>query len=120
MDCGTCILVVDDHCARFCVNDGGGSRVDRVLDRPAEASLTTEEGHRLFAWRLMSELYREVQTRLPQGIVIVASPAMLEELDQLMIPQIRKLIIAEIARGTQPEETCSDNCSPAVIAMPNA
>ena len=101
---GICVLIVDGHSGRFCINDDGMSRMVRVVNEPGDASMSPAETQRSFAWRLMSDLYNEVRTRLPGGIVIVAAPAMLQELNHLMIPQIRRLVIAEIAGGTGPEE----------------
>ena len=62
----------------------------------------TEEARYAFAWQLMSELFRGARTGAFDGVILVATPAMLHELRRVMMPTVREFVVGEIV-GDLPE-----------------
>lgn len=99
----TWVLVAREHDAAICSSENGQSSLLRVIQRNKAPRQSKEEYQRAFAWQLMSELFRGVRAGSVDGIIIIAAPEMLKQLQRVTLPEIRKMLVAEI-----PEELPAD------------
>jgi protein required for attachment to host cells len=91
------ILVAGENDAVICASDQGSSRLLRVLKKNTHASDDTN-GRRDFAWQMMTELLQGAQDQAYDGVIIMAAQDMLDELHRVLVPDVKKRLMAEIAR----------------------
>ena len=85
------VLVAGENDAVICASDAGSSRLLRVMKK--------EEGsQRDFAWQLMSELLKGAQDNAYDGVIVMAAQEMLNDLQRVSVPDVKKRLMAEIAR----------------------
>jgi len=85
------VLVAGDNDAVICASDAGSSRLLRVMKK--------EEGsQRDFAWQMMSELLKGAQDNAYDGVIVMAAQEMLHDLQRVSVPDVKKRLMAEIAR----------------------
>lgn len=85
------VLIASDTDAAIWTTDKGTSRLVRVV-RQHEY----EVGRRAFAWQLMDELAQGAQTKLCDGIIVIAGEDMLKEMRRVAGPEIKRVLLAEI------------------------
>jgi len=91
------ILVAGENDAVICASDAGSSRLLRVMKKNTQTA-SDEDGRRDFAWQMMAELLRGAQEGVYDGVIMMAAPDMLGELHRVLIPEVKKRLMAEIAR----------------------
>jgi protein required for attachment to host cells len=91
------VLVAGENEAVICSSHAGSSQLLRVIKRDAHAE-GDERARRAFAWRLMSELLRGAKDKAYDGVIIMAAQELLSELRALAAPEVKKHLIAEVAR----------------------
>jgi Protein required for attachment to host cells len=85
------VLVAGENDAVICASDAGSSRLLRVMKK--------EQGsQRDFAWQLMSELLKGAQDNAYDGVIIMAAQEMLGDLQRVSVPDVKRRMMAEIAR----------------------
>jgi protein required for attachment to host cells len=90
-------LVAGENDAVICASDAGASRLLRVMKRGVQTG-NDESDRRDFAWQLMSELQRGAENHSYDGVIIMATQDMLSELHRVAVPDVKKRLMAEIAR----------------------
>lgn len=91
------VLVAGENDAVICASDAGSSRLLRVIKKDNQAQ-AGEKGRRSFAWQLMAELITGAQARAYDGVILMAGEAMLGELSQLAVPDVKTRVMAAITR----------------------
>lgn len=91
------VLVAGENDAVICASDSGSSRLLRVMKRGVQTG-NDETDRRNFAWDLMSELLRGAQDQAYDGVIVMATEGILKELHQIVVPDVKKRLMAEIAR----------------------
>lgn len=91
------VLVAGENDAVICASDAGSSRLLRVMKRGVQSG-NEESDRRDFAWQLMSELLRGAQDRAYDAVIVMATQNMLSELRRVAVPDVKKRLMAEIAR----------------------
>jgi protein required for attachment to host cells len=87
------VLVASDCEAAIWSSEAGSSRLLQLITHYADAG---EDQRGAFAWRLMSELSRGAMNEACDGIIIMADDLMLRELRRVTVPEIKRLLVAEI------------------------
>jgi len=85
------VLIASDYDAAIWTTDKGTSRLVRGV-RQNEF----ETGRDAFAWQLMGELSQGAQTKLCDGIIVIADEEMLAEIRRIAIPEIKRMMLAQI------------------------
>ncbi|HWF64360.1 MAG TPA: host attachment protein [Rhizomicrobium sp.] len=91
------VLVAGENDAVICASDAGSSRLLRVMKRGVQSG-NDEIDRRDFAWQLMSELQRGAESQAYDGAIIMATQDILLELRRVAVPDVKKRLMAEIAR----------------------
>ena len=91
------MLVAGENDAVICSSDSGSSRLLRVMKRGVQSG-DDETDRRDFAWQLMSELQRGAEDHAYDGVIVMATREMLSELHRVAVPDVKKRLMAEIAR----------------------
>ena len=91
------VLVAGESDAVICGSDSGSSRLLRVMKRGVQTG-NDEIDRRDFAWQLMSELQRGAEDQAYDGVIIMATQDVLSELHRVAVPDVKKRLMAEIAR----------------------
>jgi hypothetical protein len=91
------VLVAGENDAVICASDAGSSRLLRVMKRGVQSG-DDETDRRDFAWQLMSELLRGAESHSYDGVIVMATQDMLSELHRVAVPDVKKRLMAEIAR----------------------
>jgi len=91
------VLVAGENDAVICASDAGSSRLLRVMKRGVQSG-DDETDRRDFAWQLMSELLRGAENHSYDGVIIMATQDVLNELHRVVVPDVKKRLMAEIAR----------------------
>ena len=91
------MLVAGENDAVICASDAGSSRLLRVMKRGVQSG-NDEIDRRDFAWQLMSELQRGAESQAYDGAIIMATQDILLELRRVAVPDVKKRLMAEIAR----------------------
>ena len=91
------VLVAGENDAVICASDAGSSRLLRVMKRGVQSG-DDETDRRDFAWQLMSELLRGAENNSYDGVIIMATQDVLNELHRVAVPDVKKRLMAEIAR----------------------
>ena len=87
------VLIASETEAAIWSSEAGSSRlVQTVRHEPDQG----QDQRGAFAWQLMGELARGAQNETCDGIIIMAGHQMLKELRRVTVPEIRKLLVAEI------------------------
>ncbi len=92
------VLVAGENDAVICASDAGSSRLLRVVKKESLSDDTNKSDRHGFAWQLMSELMRGVDINAYDGVIIMASQELLREIHRVAVPEVKKRVIAEIAR----------------------
>jgi protein required for attachment to host cells len=85
------VLIAGDSDAAIWTSESGVSRLLCVIRQDG-----VEGGRAGFAWQLMSELLRGAKADETGGIIVIATEEMLEELRKVTVPQVKRLLVAEI------------------------
>jgi hypothetical protein len=89
------VVVANDNNAAICSSSEGISRLLRVVERKNTHG-GAAEGKKEFAIRIMSELFYGAETGSYDGVVLMADQGLMNVLQVVTTPHIRKLIIAQI------------------------
>jgi hypothetical protein len=96
-DATTCILVAGESTGAFYDSCQGTSHLRHVTRRRRASGVSADEARHSFALRLASGFYYDVQNRLYDGLIILATPEMLEAVKDGLPPEMRNLLIAAIS-----------------------
>jgi protein required for attachment to host cells len=89
------VLIASESDAAIWTSENGASHLLRVIKQDA-AKDDADKLRRDFAWQLMGELSRGALSGTCEGVILIACKDMLETLRRVMVPAIRRLMIAEI------------------------
>lgn len=91
------VIVANDNDAAICASSNGTSRLLRTVSRAPGESVA----HGL-ALRVVAEMLHGARHEHCDGVILIAKPSFLEEMEQVAIPQVRNLVIANIV-GSPPQ-----------------
>ena len=91
------VLVAGENDAVICASDAGSSRLLHVIKKDIQAP-AGNAGRTAFAWQLMAELQKGAQDRAYDGVIVMAGETLLGELHRLAVPEVKKRLMAAIAR----------------------
>jgi protein required for attachment to host cells len=87
------VLIAGDKEAAIWSSEAGSSRLLQLVKHEGDAG---PDPRGAFAWRLMNELSRGARNESCDGIIIMADDQMLKELRRVTVPEIKRLLVAEI------------------------
>lgn len=95
------VLIAGDNDAAIWASENGASHLLRVIRQDDIAEIAEDEEHefelrRDFAWQLMAELSRGAEGGACDGIIFIAAKEMLHTLYGVMVPEVERLLVAEI------------------------
>jgi protein required for attachment to host cells len=91
------VLIAGSGDAAIWTSENGTSHLLRVIRQEATAETSPDNKCLDFAWQLVSELSRGVADGACDGVIVIACKDMLEALQRVMPPEIRRLLVAEIS-----------------------
>ena len=91
------VLIAGDSDAAIWTSENGASHLLQVIRQDISAVTDdSDELRRDFAWQLMGVLSRSADSGACEGVILIAAQDMLEALCRVMVPEVRRLLVAEI------------------------
>jgi protein required for attachment to host cells len=91
------VLIAGDGDAAIWTSENGASHLLQVIRQDLSAATDDlDELRRDFAWQLMGELSRGAGSGACEGVIMIARKDMLEALRRVMVPEVKRLLVAEI------------------------
>jgi len=87
------VLIAGDNDAAIWTSQAGTSKILQQIRHQPDAG-SDQLG--AFAWALMGELSRGTLNKGCDGIIVMADDRMLKALRKVMVPEVKKLLVAEI------------------------
>jgi hypothetical protein len=90
------VLIAGDTDAAIWTSENGTSHLLRVIKQQFTLETSPENRCLDFAWQLMAELSRGAADGACNGVIFIADNDMLQALRRMMLPEIGRLLVAEI------------------------
>ena len=87
------VLIAGENEAAIWTSQSGTSKLLQMIRQKSEGGMDADAA---FAWQLMGELSRGALNKSCDGIIIMADDTMLKALRQVTVPEVKKLLVAEI------------------------
>ena len=90
------IIVANDNDAAICASDDGTTQLMRIVTKDKLRLVEDENPDDAFATQILAELFDGVRNKACAGFILVAGQSLIRNIEQRTIPEISRLMLAQI------------------------